>query len=464
MRYPWPKSLAAQLLVSLALALLAAQIVNAALLYRAQYQQAESQIATGAAVRLIGAADRLDSGRLLMRPGRNGERREGNGRRSRRGMFDLARASPVTGDMRRLTNVEVRLDDYLQSYGVEVRGVQVALLDQPFPVRRRSNGRPNRRELAGDENEPRPTVLAVMQMQDGRWLSVRYAGPVRGNSLSGFLIVQTVVLYLVLLIPMALIIQRVVRPIRDLTREVAAFRGTQKPVALAPRGPLDVRQLTSAFNDMSTRIAGMIREKDVMLGAIGHDLKTPLAALRVRLETVDDETQRNRMVAGVEDINRTLDDILALARIGHPIDPPETVNMTALIETIAEEFVDLGKDVTFADTPRIIVPVHETWMRRAIRNLVGNAIRYGNDARISLYDAPDAVTIRIDDTGPGIAQADIETMFEAFKRAENSRNQATGGSGLGLTLARAIVQQHGGQLKLSNCSEGGLRAEIILPR
>ncbi|WP_164118709.1 ATP-binding protein [Sphingorhabdus sp. Alg239-R122] len=462
----WPKSLAGQLLLSLALALLVAQLINAAMIYRTQKQAIENQIASSAAVRLIGAWDRVEAGQPLTRGDNRGKHRRP--RWMRRGRYALSAHNPITPGMRRLPNVEDRLSDYLGNNGLEIQDIAIAHLDQPMPQRRR-------RQLANEALDSkngtyRTTILAAVQKEDGQWLSARYAAPPRRGNINGFLILQTLILYLVLLVPMALLIRRVSRPLRTLTKSVHEFRDRQEPVTLTPSGPQDISQLTQAFNDMSARISTMINEKDVMLGAIGHDLKTPLAALRVRLENMDDDAQRVQMIAGVEDINRTLDDILVLARVGHPMDAPEQVNLTALIQTVAEEFADLGKDVELAESPRIVMPLHITWMRRAVRNLISNAVRYGEQARISLYQAEDSVIIRIDDDGPGIAEADMARMFEPFARLESSRNLATGGSGLGLTLARAIAEQHGGKLRIANRIDDkgvvieGLMAEFTLPR
>jgi len=174
------------------------------------------------------------------------------------------------------------------------------------------------------------------------------------------------------------------------------------------------------------------------------------------------------MVASIDDITRTLDDILTLARIGRTGDAPEPVNLGALVEMIADEYRDLGQDVALADTPRIVVPLQLTWIRRALRNLIGNAVRYGQRARVSIAHGPGKVSITIDDDGPGIPDDQIERMFEPFTRLEASRNMATGGTGLGLTLARAILHQHGGSLRLENRRGAGgavegLRATMTLP-
>ncbi len=218
---------------------------------------------------------------------------------------------------------------------------------------------------------------------------------------------------------------------------------------------------------MEARIGALLEEKDVMLGAIGHDLKTPLAALRVRIETVEDAGERAKMAAGIEDITRSLDDILSLARVGRDAALPERTNITALVASVVEEYEDRGMAVTFDPDARLIAPVHVTWLRRAMRNLVSNAVRYAGSAHLAMCEDGGQLVLRVDDNGPGIPADRMADMVEPFTRGEASRNRITGGAGLGLTLARAIAQQHGGTLVLANREEGGrtigLRAELRLP-
>ena len=200
-----------------------------------------------------------------------------------------------------------------------------------------------------------------------------------------------------------------------------------------------------------------------MLGAIGHDLKTPLAALRVRIESVTDETQRARMAETIEDLRRSLDDILSLARIGRAKDPPEATQLAALVASVVEEFEDMDRPVAIAHIDRIVAPVQVTWLRRALRNLIENALRYGGTAQVSLSREGSAAVIAVEDEGPGIPPEDMAAMLEPFRRGEASRNRGTGGAGLGLTLTRAILAEHGGELRLANRTQGGLRAEMRLP-
>lgn len=459
----WPSSLAGRLLLTIALALLAGQLVNAALLVRAQREQALDRIAAEASVRLIAATDRLQQGRPLRE--RFGSRIErAPGFRLRR--TDLTPNNPVRADMRPAPGLVSRLAAILPSYGVSPARIDAALM--PAPPRARRIDR-----LAaeiGGRNERPISQLAVIAIQrpDGQWLSVRVPVPEASVRILATIIGQTVILYLVMLVPLVWLTRRIARSMGTLREGVAHFERTQEAQPIEPTGPSDLADLTRSFNAMSARIAAMLNEKDVMLGAIGHDLKTPLAALRVRVESVPDDRQRERMVASIDDITRTLDDILTLARIGRTGDAPEPVNLGALVEMIADEYRDLGQDVALADTPRIVVPLQLTWIRRALRNIIGNAVRYGQRARVSIAQGPGRVSITIDDDGPGIPDDQIERMFEPFTRLEASRNMATGGTGLGLTLARAILHQHGGSLRLENRRGAGglvegLRATMTLP-
>ena len=149
--------------------------------------------------------------------------------------------------------------------------------------------------------------------------------------------------------------------------------------------------------------------------------------------------------------------------MGRPTDPLEQTDLSALTAAVVDEFEDMGEPVTLAEGPRIAAPIRATWLRRALRNLIGNAVRYGERAEVSLLVEGKTAVIAVEDGGPGIPEADIDRMLEPFTRGEASRNRATGGAGLGLTIARAIAEQHGGRLILSNRAGGGLRTELRLP-
>jgi signal transduction histidine kinase len=276
-------------------------------------------------------------------------------------------------------------------------------------------------------------LIAAVPRPGGGWLVSRVVVSPEDPWLPFTLVAQTLFIYLVLVGTMALILRRIIRPLAALTSQVEQFAETRVASnQVVPQGPHDIRRLIAAQNAMEDRIIALINEKDVMLGAIGHDLKTPLAALRVRIECVEDDTERLRMAQTIEEIVRSLDDILSLARVGRPSEPLETNELSALVASVVEDYEDMGEPVELDDTMRIVLPLRAIWVRRALHNLIGNAVRYGSVAHVSLRREDDAdgtgwAVIRIEDQGPGIAESQIERMFEPFTRGEPSRNTHTGG-------------------------------------
>jgi signal transduction histidine kinase len=312
-------------------------------------------------------------------------------------------------------------------------------------------------------------VAAIKRPGEARWTVARVPLSDGEPRRHGMLIGQTLLLYFVLVGGLAWLLRRITRPIAALTRRMERFAATRElDGQLEPSGPDDTRRLIGAHNALEARIAALLNEKDVMLGAIGHDLKTPLTALRVRIESVEDPAERAKMAASIEDITRSLDDILSLARVGRPSDPLERTDLSALLAAVAEEYEDMGEPVELGATERLALPLRATWLRRALRNLIENAVRYGGTARVSLIREGDSALVRIEDDGPGIPEGEIAAMMEPFARGEASRNRGTGGAGLGLTLARAIAEQHGGTITLRNRAGvdgggAGLLAELRLP-
>ena len=456
----WPRSLQGQLLLAVALALLLGQTINGVMLYRAQAERREAALMHTVAFRLYGALrddDEVPPHRFR-RPPPEGLLRGMPGTRE-----DVApRVLPAD---ERLAEQEDVLRMILTNQGVPLASVQVLKRQvSADPVAQR---RLERRMRRGEMHRlPESVIVAAIQREaDGPWAVARVlVPPPPARPLVGLLI-QTLVIYALLVGAIAFILKRLTQPLKALTRRVehfAATRDARDP--LAPSGPADVQQLIQAHNQLEARIATLLDEKDVMLGAIGHDLKTPLAALRVRIETVADAEQRARMAATIEDLARSLDDILSLARVGRPSDPSEMTDLTALIAQVVEEFEDMAEPVVFDGGERITLPLRPTWLRRALRNLIGNALRHGGGAaRVGLMRQADRVIITVEDDGPGIPDQAIEQMLEPFTRGEPSRNRGTGGAGLGLTLSRAIAEQHGGSLTLANRTGGGLTATLTLP-
>ena len=468
-----PQTLLGQVLLVLALGLLGAQLVSASLLFRASEQRRELTIINELALRFVNAEQR--GAEIEQRRARRQARAE------RRGL-----PIPPERDSGFRAGVQFTNDDPLlpgdKRYGdlepllKEVLAEQGIVADQVRIVRRKAGAdpfiatRPRLRDrIRGPDWRSRNLAIAALQRPDtAEWEVARTIYRERPREGLYTLLLQTAVTFAILFSLMYFMMRRITRPLASLTQRVDAFsRNPDQAVRLKESGPQDTRQLIAAHNAMEARVAALLDEKDVMLGAIGHDLKTPLAALRVRIESVPDDTQRARMAQSIEDITHTLDDILSLARVGRSGIEAESVDLAALTAGVVEEFEDLGEPVTLVENARLVREVQTTWLKRALRNLVSNAVRYGKEARVSLLAADGKAVLRIDDIGPGIPPGDIAGMLEPFRRGETSRNRATGGAGLGLTLARAIAEQHGGTLSLSNRMEEGeitgLRTEITLP-
>jgi signal transduction histidine kinase len=213
---------------------------------------------------------------------------------------------------------------------------------------------------------------------------------------------------------------------------------------------------------MNRRLVGLLDEKDRMLGAIGHDLRTPLASLRIRLEAEDLEPERQRMTEIVEETGAVLEDILVLARTGRSREEARQTDLAALVETVVEEFREAGGDVAVEAGDRPVLAVQPVLLRRAVRNLIDNAVKHGGSARVSVRREQEGVAIAVTDSGPGIPEDQLEPVLAPFYRGEASRNRRTGGTGLGLAIARAVAEGHGGTLRLEN-GRPGLVATIQLP-
>jgi signal transduction histidine kinase len=310
---------------------------------------------------------------------------------------------------------------------------------------------------------PRPSVMLISsQFPDSKWLNARMFIPRGDPFLIYRLMIATALVYLLVLGAVVWIAVRIARPLRDLTRAAESFRGRQEAPSVEPRGPEDLRRAIEAFNAMNRRVVGLLDEKDRMLGAIGHDLRTPLASMRIRLESMDPAEDREAVVATIQEMSEMLEDILVLARTGRSREPERMVDVTALADVVVEDFVALGADVSFEDSPRVTREVQPNLLRRALRNLIDNAVKYGGVARVRVLAEEQGAAIEVDDDGPGIPAERMDHVLSPFERLESSRNRETGGTGLGLAIARAVAEAHGGELTLANRPGGGLRVRMVL--
>ena len=444
MKWLLPKSLIGQIALLMAVALLVAQAINFSLVYNERQRATRAQVEGPAIARFIGVAQRIAASAPEQRADLLPER----GRRSRYSLDPASLLDAGAGEER----ITQRLREAASDNGLILLDARASVTQEVPAFRRRDPGRPLQ------------MLLLSVQLEDGLWLNARMV-TWRPNPWAAVrAAASTLLIYLIVLGAMIWMARRLARPLRDLTLAAERFQGRGEAPSVEPRGPADVKRAIEAFNAMSGRVGAMLDEKDRMLGAIGHDLRTPLASLRIRAESVEPEDERAKMIATIEEMTAMLDATLMLARSGRAVEPARMVDLNALVDSIVEEFRSLGHDVELEADGRETASIQPNLLRPAIRNLIENAVKYGGSARARVSKNGENVAIEIKDEGPGIPASELDRVQEPFYRLETSRSRETGGSGLGLTLARAAAQAHGGALVLENAAGGGLIARILLPR
>jgi signal transduction histidine kinase len=307
-------------------------------------------------------------------------------------------------------------------------------------------------------------VDVSLQLSDGNWLNFKALVYPRDPLLSLRFILSMVIMLVGVVGLSGIVVHQMVAPLRAFA--LAAERlGTDVNAAPLPEaGPREVRHASRAFNEMQARIRRFVEDRTQMLAAISHDLRTPIMRLRLRAEFIEDDEQRERTLADLGEMEGMIASTLSFARDDAAREAPEPVDLVALVQRVCNSIEDAGLSVEFEGNGRLAYKCRPGALRRALSNLIENAAIYGTRAQVALVSAADAVVIRIDDDGPGILEEHMETVFQAFRRLEASRSRETGGTGLGLTVARTVVRAHGGDIRLENRPEGGLRVEVILPR
>jgi signal transduction histidine kinase len=445
-----PSSLLGQMLLLIGAALLVAQGVNLAFILNEQQKLSLARSEGPAIGRFTQAAAVVASTRPEGRALLLGAHRVGPGADYR--LVD--RSAIDRQGLARDAEIEKRLAAALEEAGVTVRAVRGAARPGPAPPGPHPPGHVRHYR----------TVLLAAQLDDGTWLDARLHAPGPDPWLIHRLLLATFALFLLVFGAAWWIARRLARPLRDLTRAAEGFEGRRPAEPVVPRGPSDLRRAVEAFNAMNRRTLALLDEKDRMLGAIGHDLRTPLASLRIRVENMEPEEERERLVATVEEMAATLEDILTLARTGRAREPVRPVDLAALADALVEEYRELGAAASFEPSPRAVLAVQPNLLRRALRNLIDNAVAYGGGASVSVAEKAGEIELKVEDEGPGIPEGRLAEVLEPFRRLEGSRNRESGGAGLGLAIASAVAQAHGGRLDLANLADGGLRASLLLPK
>jgi signal transduction histidine kinase len=445
---PWPRTLGAQLVVVAAVAVIVSNIAVGAWFASTEQQLTDSAV-TGRLLDRAASAATLLSG-IPAREREAAVRTMSSGPWHFRLIYGKAVANPMTDEEAR--------------YAQRVRGMlPVERARQPVTVSIRNGVFPH---TDTDQKQAPPRVGSIVEVTlpvvRNTQLVTTFMRPARAPWPMEVLIAG-IVAVLTTSAAAAFIARRVVRPISQLA--AAATQAAQGGAAprVPEEGPDDVRSAARAFNAMTDQVTRTLESQRQLLSAVGHDLRTPITALRINSEFIEEPELRERIQKNLEELQELTEAVLSAGR-GAGGEQKRKIDLAALVESLCTDLDELGEAVSWHVRAAAPVSCRPNEIRRAVRNLIENAIAYGNKAQVRLSDTPESYEIVVEDEGPGIPEHDRARVFEPFVRLEASRNTETGGSGLGLTLVKAIAEGHGGKIELENRIERGLRARLSLPR
>jgi len=457
----WPRTLTAQLVSLLLLALVVSQVTTFAILNDERRDTIEAlareQVLERAAA-LVRLADATAT---------EAERRRALRAMSTRSLRFWLAAEPIVDRDQPIAGshlghqLEQLLDDGRE---LEVRVASGNIARRPPDHHARWREQWRRAELGEPPAAiPRAGLLLAIGLDPGLWLNAAMVLPPERPAFGPAALAALLAAALAVSLVAGVSLRRLTRPLGALAAAAEAV-GRGEPTSLeAERGPLEIRRTAAAFNTMQERIGRSMRDRTRLLAAISHDLRTPITTLRLRAEMVEDEELKARMLATLDEMQALTEAGLLLARDTASEEPTRPVDLNALIESIAADFIDQGAELVVVPAAPVTLRCRKLALTRAIRNLVENAVRYGGRTVIRLAADAAAVRIIVEDSGPGLPEAMLERVFEPFFRLEESRSRETGGAGLGLAIARAIARAHGGDIRLANRPEGGLTATLQLP-
>ena len=322
-------------------------------------------------------------------------------------------------------------------------------------------GGPGMHQRLRDEHLLMAPFQVAVRHPDGRWLVAvaREPFPTAWQ--------RRILLWFVIsagaLAPLAyLFARRLAAPIGGFAAAAERLGRDPRAPPLRLQGPPEVQQAASAFNDMQERLRRYVDDRTAMVGAVAHDLRTPLTRLRFRVEGAP-PALREKMIADVDQMDAMISSALAFVRDATQPCARSRLELSSLVESIAVEMAETGLDVSADSGAPVVIDGDPVALRRLAANLLDNAVKFGSRARARVYHDHGAAVIEVDDDGPGIGEADRERLFEPFHRGEPSRSRETGGVGLGLAVVRSVARAHGGEATLTNRAGGGLRACARLP-
>ena len=481
----WPKSLAGQLIVVLMLALIVAQLASFAILHddrRLAFIFASQQNVisrTVSVVRLLNTSEPGLHPTIV------------SSASSRRLRFKLSDKEAVSLEIEQDGFNRILQKRLAWELGDDVGEVRVAVYDDddddeedaeendghnPFWVpnderrfREWRSPRKNGRRFRGMHHRPQigMTISIATKSAAGSkaWLNVYSMLPRTSPAIAIPSMIAMGIMAFLLFIIVILMVRRVARPLAQLADNAERFGRGEDIGELLESGPEDVRKASRAFNEMQERLTRFVQDRTRMLAAITHDLRTPITSLRIRAEMIEDDETREKILETLLEMQNLTEAALDFARHESSNEETRNVDLVALVDSLCEDLADVGQAVEFINgaVERLPYACHPLALKRAFRNVIENAVRYGAKAEVDISLGDREVWIRITDQGPGLKEAERERVFEPFVRLEESRNRETGGIGLGLAIARTVIRSHGGDITISDGVEGGAVFSLCLP-
>ena len=314
-----------------------------------------------------------------------------------------------------------------------------------------------------DRSRPLAPYMLAVQLNDGSWLVFSVMKRTWGMPWANRWMIWLCFLAASITIVTAFAARQFSRPIERLAAAVRQFGLNPRAPPIAEAGPRELRQVIETFNAMQAQIQKFVAYRTMMLAAISHDLRTPLTRMRLRGEFIDDQDQQARLFRDVDEMQNMVDEALAFFRDDASVEETTSFDLPHVLLTVANDYADQDVDIGYAGPAHAVYRGRPFTLKRAFTNLIDNAVKYGKTPEIELSCEEMALVVAIRDRGPGIPAEALDNVFRPYYRVDGSRNRTSGGVGLGLTVAQAIVQGHGGEIILQNRPEGGLEARIVLP-
>lgn len=307
-------------------------------------------------------------------------------------------------------------------------------------------------------------VTGGLRLSDGSWLEFRTLEPVAKRDGASQRILLALIPAVALMLIGGMLLRRTLLPLRRLADAADQLGTPGAAVQVEEEGPAEVRRVVGAFNRMQARIQRLIVDRTDALAAVGHDLRTPLARLRLRSDRIDDDDLRTAIAQDLEEMDAMVASVLAfLGGDGEP-EAPRRIDLAVLCATLVDDAADHGHDVRYEGPDHCEATIRPIGIKRALGNLIDNALHYGTRVTVTLAETARAIHLCVEDDGPGIPPEKLASVVEPFVRLDTARHRDTKGFGLGLAIVVQAAEADGGRLNLSNRAAGGLCAEIVLPR